>query len=156
MDAARRGLLAAVPAAVAVTGCSLVSGTESEDRPPYTVENESGAPRSVDLRVWKVGAVDPLEERTDSFRDDFEAAAADGEVDESRFEWTDSYDLTIEPGAAAAPLESSSATGLLYVEASADHGERIGVWVEVGNPADDFFVDCSVYEAGTSVTTGAY
>jgi|GEM_PF-2641731 len=156
MVTTRRGLLAAVPATVAVTGCSFVSDSGSEDRPPYAVENESGAPRNVDLRVWKVGQVDPFEERADSFREEFESAAANGSVDDAEFEWTDGYDLTIEPGAAAAPLESSSATGLLYVRASADHGERIGVWVEVEDSPGDFFVDVSVYENGMSATAGEY
>ncbi|ELZ25021.1 hypothetical protein C475_10759 [Halosimplex carlsbadense 2-9-1] len=156
MDASRRDLLAAVPAAVAITGCSFVSGSESEDRPPYVVENESGEPRNVDLQVWKVGRVAPFDERPDSFREEFEAAAADGSVDDSAFEWTDGYDLTIEPGAAAKPLASSSATGLLYVQASADHGERIGVWVEAGDSPGDFFVDISVYGSGASATTGEY
>ncbi|QLH84527.1 hypothetical protein [Halosimplex pelagicum] len=157
MEPTRRSLLAAVPAVAAtasVAGCSLAVGRESADRPPYVVENESGARRSIDLRVLKIGPVDPLDDRPDSFREDFEAAAADGSVDESRFEWTDSYDLSIAPDAAARPLDDSSAFGLLYVQVSADNGERIGVWVEVDDSSEDFFVAISVYGHGMSATTG--
>ncbi|WP_135365651.1 hypothetical protein [Halosimplex halophilum] len=154
MDATRRGLLAAVPAAVTMAGCSLVGGGDSDDRPPYAVENESDETRSVDLRVWEVGPVDPFDERPDSFRDDFEAAAAEGTVPESDYEWRESYELSIEPGDTAAPLDESSATGLLYVRASADHGGAIGVWVEADDSSEDFFVAISVYGHGMSATTG--
>jgi len=154
MDATRRSLLAAVPTAVVTAGCSVVPESDTGERPPYVVENVSDAPRSVDLRVWKVGPVDPFEERPDSFREQFERAAEDGTVDEFDFEWRETYHLDVGPGAEATPLDESSATGLLYVRASADHGERIGVWVEISDSPGDFFVDCSVYEGGMSATVG--
>jgi len=108
MDATRRGLLVAVPAGVATTavaGCSLVSGSDSDDRPPYVVENESGSHRDVDLRVWTVGPVDPFDERPDSVHEEFEAAAADGTLPERDYEWRDDYDLSVDPGATATPLD---------------------------------------------------
>ncbi|WP_459190993.1 hypothetical protein [Halosimplex sp. J119] len=156
MDATRRALLAAVPATVAVAGCSLASGSGSDDRPPYAVENESGASRAVALRVWKVGELDPLEDRPDSFRERFERAAAAGDLGAFDVEWRDAYDLTVDPGTTATPLDSSNATGLLYVQATADNDERIGVWAEVGDTPGNFFVELSVYESGMSATVGEY
>ncbi|WP_415382529.1 hypothetical protein [Halosimplex sp. TS25] len=156
MDLTRRGLVAAVPAAVALSGCTLVSG-EPEETPPYVVENTTDEPRTVELGVWNVGSVRPVDERPDSFREEFEEAVEDGSPDDSDYEWRETYELRVEPGSAASPVSSSSATGLLYVRAVADHGGEIGHWLEVDESAEAFFVEFSV-SRGRSLgfTAGEY
>jgi len=159
MDATRRDLLRAVPVAVVLSlaGCSQFSREGgSNEGPPYVVANESDATRDVTLRVWEVGPVDPFEERPDSFREEFETAVADGSPPDSKYRTVNRYEVTVESESTAMPLDSTSASGLLYLRAVADHGEAIGVWLEVDGPETDFFADLSVYEAGMGVTTGEY
>jgi len=159
MAATRRDLLAAVPVAVvlSLSGYAQLSGDGgSNERPPSVVANESDATRDVTLRVWEVGPVDPFEERPDSFREDFETAVADGPPPDSEYRTVNRYEVTVEPGSTATPLDAASASGLRYLRAVADHGEAIGVWLEVDSPVAEFFADISVYEAGMSVTAGEY
>mgnify|MGYP000176886773 CR=1 FL=1 len=157
MVVTRREVLASVPVALSLSGCSQVVGDDgSNGRPPYVVANESDATRDVTLRVWEVGPVDPLEERPDSFREDFETGVADGSVVESDYRSVAGYEVTVEPGSTARPLDSTSASGLLYLHGRADHRETIGVWLEVAGPDEPFFPDVSVYGNGMSVTTGEY
>lgn len=157
MRPTRRSLLAAVPATALLSGCSLASALGGrEATPPYVVENTSDQPRSVELGVWNVGRIRPVEDRPDDFRKEFETAVADGSVEESSYEWRERYRLDIEPGSEAAPLSSSDASGLLYVRASADNGAELDAWVPVEAPGEAFFVHITAYANGMGFTTGEY